>query len=62
MVGVATTRKSDPSGGRPAGWKTLLLPEAAPPIHAAEVVAAALTDALGRATSASLSPTTVAGH
>jgi serine phosphatase RsbU (regulator of sigma subunit) len=49
MVGVVTTRKSDRSGVvAPLDVKTLLASvEAAPPIDAAEVVAAALTDALG---------------
>ena len=45
-----TTRKSDESGVRvaPLDVKTLLASvEAAPPVDAAEVVAAALTDALG---------------
>ncbi len=49
MVGLVTTRKSDRSGVvAPLDVKTLLASvEAAPPIDAAEVVAAALTDALG---------------
>ena len=47
--GLVTTRKSDRSGVvAPLDTKTLLASvEAAPPIDAAEVVAAALTDALG---------------
>ena len=46
---LVTTRKSNPSGVvTPLDVKTLLASvEAAPPIDAAEVVAAALTDALG---------------
>ena len=49
MVGLVTTRKSDRSGVvAPLDVRTLLASvEAAPPIDAAEVVAAALTDALG---------------
>ena len=49
MVGLVTTRKSDRSGVvAPLDVKTLLASvEAAPPVDAAEVVAAALTDALG---------------
>ena len=49
MVGLVTTRKSDRSGVvAPLDMRTLLASvEAAPPIDAAEVVASALTDALG---------------
>ena len=48
MVGLVTTRKSDRSGvAAPLDVKTLLASvEAAPPVDAAEVVAAALTDSL----------------
>ena len=48
MVGLVTTRKSDRSGVvAPLDVKTLLASvEAAPPVDAAEVVAAALTDSL----------------
>ena len=48
MVGLVTTRKSDRSGVvAPLDVKTLLASvEAAPPIDAAEVIAAVLTDAL----------------
>ena len=43
-----TTRASDPTGVVPLDVRTLLAAvEAAPPIDATEVVAAALTDALG---------------
>src|SRR4029078_10262658 len=48
MVGLVTTRKSDRSGvAAPLDVKTLLASvEAAPPVDAAEVLAAALTDSL----------------
>lgn len=48
MVELVTTRKSDRSGvAVPLDVKTLLASvEAAPPVDAAEVVAAALTDSL----------------